>query len=233
MGTASVYEMRMAKPTTVAPAGRRRRMLLIGGALILGVPLVGMSLSLLFGKSDPPLHKRVVQIALIAPAPPPPPPPKPPEEQPKPKEEVKLDEPKPTPEEPKPMAQDPAAGPLGIDAQGTGPGDSFGLAGRPGGRDITTTGGLGFRLFGANAAREIAQDLARNPRLKTSVYRVEILVWIGKDGQLVREQIVRGTGDAELDAAISDGLHQISSVRTAVPDKLPQPLRIRVTSADA
>jgi protein TonB len=212
--------------------GRRWPVAVLG--LILAVPLIGLAVSTLFTRTDPPKHKSVVQIALIAP-PPPPPPPKPQEEPPKPKDEVKLDEPKPTPEEPKPMSQEPPPGPLGVDAQGTGPGDSFGLAGRPGGRDIVASGGggLGWNLFGSGAAHHIAQDLARDPRLKNAIYRIEIRVWLSKEGDFQREEIVRGTGDRELDALIREGLRQLSSLHQPIPEKLPQPLRIRVTSSDS
>jgi len=203
--------------------------------LLVGLPLLGLAVATLFSRVDPPKHKSVVQIALVAL--PPPPPPKPQEEPPKPKEEVKIDEPKPTPDEPKPTPQEPPPGPIGVDAQGTGPGDSFGLAGRPGGRDIIGSGGggggLNLTLFGTSAARHIAQELARDPRLKSANYKVEIRVWLSKDGHFEREEIVHGSGDSEIDRLIRDGLRQIGAIQTPVPENLPQPLRIRVLSSDA
>ncbi len=214
-------------------AGARRWPVLILGVL-LAVPLIGFALVSLFGHGDPPKHKQVVQIALISQ--PPPPPPRPQEEPPKPKDAVKLDEPKPTPDDPKPAPEAPPPGPLGLDATGTGPGDGFGLAGRPGGRDIIASaggGGLGWNLFGASTARHVAQDLAREPRLRKSGYRIEIRVWLGKDGNFLREEIVKGTGDKELDSLIEEGLRQLSALHQSIPDNLPQPLRIRVTSSDA
>lgn len=216
-------------------AGSRRWPVIVLG-LVLAIPLLGLALSALFSQREAPAHKPVVRISIITPTPPPPPPPKPQEEPPKPKEEVKLDVPKPTAEEPKPLPQEPPPGPLGVDAQGSGPGDSFGLAGRPGGRDIIGSvggGGIGLSLFGSNAARQIAQDLARDPRLKQAVYKVEIRIWLSKDGHLQREEIVRGTGDRDLDALIRNGLKEISVLHISVPDNLPQPLLIRVTSKDA
>ncbi len=215
------------------PAALRQR-LFVSVALVVGISVLALALSMLFGRTDPPKHKSVVQISLL----PPPPPPKPKEEPPpKPKEVVKLEPPTPTPQPPTPTPQAPPPGPLGVDAAGNGPGDGFGLAARPGGRDIIVGGGggggLNRTLFGTNAARQIAQDLARNPRLKDVVYKIDIRVWVSKDGRLEREEIVRGTGDRELDALIREGLRQISALRTPVPDNLPQPLRIRVTSTDA
>jgi len=217
------------------PQSRARRLLPLALGLVLGLALLGGALSMLFTKTDPGKHKSVTQISLIPPPPPPKPPEKPPEP-PKVKEEVKLDDPKPV-DEPKPAPQQPPAGPLGVDAQGTGPGDGFGLAGRPGGRDITVGGGggggLGLNLFGSSTARHIAQELARDPKLKSAVYKIEIRVWLTRDGRFQREEIVRGSGDPELDALIRAGLNQLGGLSTPVPQDLPQPLRIRVTSSDA
>ncbi len=214
--------------------GGRRRWLVPALSLVIGLPLAGFAVSSLFTHVDAPKHKSVVQIALLPP--PPPPPPKPKEEPPpKPKEEVKIDQPKPTPDEPKPMPQEPPPGPIGVDAQGSGPGDGFGLAGRPGGRDIIASGGggLGLGLFGSSTARHIAQELARDPRLKTASYKVELRIWLGKDGRFERGEIVHGSGDSEVDKLIREGLRQVGALQTPIPQNLPQPLRIRVTSTDA
>jgi protein TonB len=231
MGQASASLM--AFPAVKRPKGWRRYMPLALG-LGLGLPLLGIAISALFTKVEPGKHKIVTQITLVAPPPPPPPPqPKPPEPE-KVKEEVKIEQPKP---EPKPEPSAPPPGPLGLDAKGSGPGDSFGLAGRPGGRDIIASsgsgGGLDMTLFGAGAARHIAQELARNPRLKNSIYRIEIRVWLSRDGRFEREEIVQGTGDLELDNLIREGLSEVGAIRQPVPENLPQPLRIRVTSSDA
>jgi protein TonB len=213
-------------------APKRYLPLLLG--LGLGLPLLGLALNLLFTKSPAGPHKMVTQITLVTP-----PPPKPeikPPDPPKMKEEVKIEQPKPE-EAPKPDNAPPAAGPLGLDAQGTGPGDGFGLAGRPGGHDITLGDGggnrLGLTVFGTSTARHIAQELARDPRLKASSYQIEVRVWLGADGRFEREELVRGTGNRELDDLIRDGLRQVSALQQALPPNLPQPLRIRVTSSDA
>jgi protein TonB len=204
-------------------------------AALLAVPLAGVALSMLFTKTDPGKHKVVTQITLVTP--PPPPPPKPKEEPPEPpkmKEEVKIDDPKPL-DDPKP-AEQPPPGPIGVDAAGSGPGDGFGLAGRPGGRDIIAGsggGGLGFTVFGSSTARYIAQELARDPKLKAASYKIEIRIWLSKEGKFEREEIVRGTGDRELDALITAGLREITALQQPVPPNLPQPMRIRVTSSDA
>jgi periplasmic protein TonB len=204
--------------------------------LVGALSLIGYLYAMLL-KSSPAEHRKVQQIFVLqAPPPPPPKPPEKPPEPPKPQEEIKLDQPKPV-DEPKQAQEPPPAGPLGVDAQGTGPGDAFGLAGRPGGRDITLAGSgggnaLGFSTFARTTARFIAQELARDGQLRATHYRVEVLIWLSNGGRVDRFQLVHGTGDTELDQRIRDGLAQVGSLRQSVPQGLPQPLRIRVTSSD-
>jgi protein TonB len=192
--------------------------------------------------SDDKPQRKPTQITVLRPPPPPPPPPKQekPPEPPKIKEEVKIDTPKPVDApKPAPAAEAPPPGPLGVDAAGTGPGDGFGLAGRPGGRDIVLGGpagggaanALSNATFGNAAARFLAQELARDGRLRGQEYKVVVNIWVGRDGRIERHELVRGTGNAELDQWLIDGLAHAGPLK-APPEGLPQPMRIRVTSAD-
>jgi len=213
----------------------RRKLLSTLAVAAASVTVFGIVAAMLLNQSVPDQHKRIPQITVLRLPPPPPKPEEKPPEPPKVKEEVHIDTPRPV-EQPQPADQ-PPQGPLGVDAQGTGPGDSFGLAGRPGGRDITTIGGgggsgLSQSVFGNAAARFLAQELARNPKLKNSTYQVELLIWIGRDGRLEREQIVKGSGNPDIDRLIRSGLSEVAPYRQPVPEGLPQPLRIRVTSSD-
>jgi len=204
---------------------------------LISIALIGLVAAMLLRQAPAERHRKIPQIALLRL--PPPPPPKPEEKPPEPpkiKEVIKIEQPRPV--EQQQSEQAPPPGPLGVDAQGSGPGDGFGLVGRPGGRDITTigTGGgsaLSQNLYGTGAARFLAQELARDPKLKSATYTIELLVWIDRDGRFLREQIVRGSGSAELDALIEGGIAQVAPFRQPMPDNLPQPLRIRVKSTDA
>jgi periplasmic protein TonB len=193
-------------------------------------------------KEDAP-KRNVTRITVLRPPPPPPPPPpkqeKPPEP-PKVKDEVKIDPPKPA-ETPKPQeAEAPPPGPLGVDAQGTGPGDGFGLAGRPGGQDIVlggkpgggAAGALSNATFANGLARHLAQELARDDRLRGSEYRVVMNIWVNRDGRVERWEMVNGSGKGDVDRWLEDGLARIGQLRQPVPEGLPQPLRIRLTSAE-
>jgi protein TonB len=218
-------------------------LLWIGAAVLLA--LIGwLVVKFLLIKAEPEIKHKVAQIQIVRPPPPPPPPPKPPEKMPEPpklKQEVKIDPPKPA-DTPKPAAtpEAPPPGPLGVDATGTGPGDGFGLQGRPGGRDVTLGGGNGgagggltTTLFANGVARQIAQELGRSGSLRNVEYRVDLRVWIDRDGRIERHEIARSSGDAAVDKLITDGLARVSAVRQSLPENLKQPLRIRVTSADA
>lgn len=214
------------------------------------LPLAGWLVVKFFSlQTEPEIKHKVAQIQIVRPPPPPPPPPKPPEKIPEPpkiKEEVKIDPPKPVDApKPEPTPEAPPPGPLGVDAAGTGPGDAFGLAGRPGGRDVTlggsgsggTTigggGGLATTLFANGVARQIAQELGRAGALRNVEYRVDLRVWLDRDGRIERHEITRSSGDPAVDRLIADGLSHVSAVRQSMPENLKQPLRIRVTSADA
>ena len=230
-------------PSAQGSARRFVRPLFWLGALLLLVLIGWLVLKFLLVKTEPEIKHKVAQITLVRPPPPPPPPPKPPEKLPEPpkiKEEVKVDPPKPV-DEHKPAAtpEAPPPGPLGVDAAGNGPGDGFGLQGRPGGRDVTLGGGggaaagLSTTLFANGVARQIAQELGRSGSLRNVEYRVDLRVWIDREGRIERHEIARSSGDAAIDKLIADGLAHISAVRLSLPDNLKQPLRIRVTSADA
>ncbi len=208
-------------------------------ALLVAAAVLWLIYMFLFApQSDEPLPKPQQVTVVRLPPPPPPKPPEKPPEPPKIKEEVKLDPPKPV-DAPKPaeQAEAPPPGPLGVDAQGTGPGDGFGLAGRPGGRDITLGGsgggGLSQTLFANGVARHIAQELARLGSLRNVEYRVDLRVWLSRDGRVERYEIARSSGDADVDRMIDDGLARIAALRQPPPEGLAQPLRIRVTSADS
>jgi protein TonB len=76
-------------------------------------------------------------------------------------------------------------------------------------------------------------ELARMPKLRKATYKIELRVWLNKDGHIAREELASGSGSTELDALLREGLLQVGPLRQSVPDNLPQPIRIRVTSADS
>lgn len=183
--------------------------------------------------SEAPQKPRVQQISLVKP-----PPPRPEEKPPEPEEkieevkqeEVQMDAPPPD----QPDAGPPPGEQLGLDADGAAGGDGFGLAARKGGRDITTLGG-GSResreaWYGRLISRHFEEGLRRSKKLQDDAYQVILQVWFDAGGAVRKVQLVRGSGNAATDALIKDELLALQPLREALPEDLPQPVRIRLAS---
>lgn len=210
-----------------------KRVLLIGGCIALVAAVAAIATSFMTeGKSK---KRNVVhQIALLKPPPPPPPKPevKPPEPEMK-KEEVKI------PEQDKPKEQPQAEAPpnqdLGVDAQGNGSGDSFGLVGKPGGKDITTIGGDGgggdrYRWYAGLIQSEIQKTLSRNNKLRGIEFKAVVRIWLGTDGKPQRSELAGSSGNAVADEQIKLALAELPPLKETPPADMPQPIRLRVTS---
>jgi len=197
--------------------------------------LFGLLAAMLLMQTTSEQHKRIVQITVLR-LPPLPKPEERPPERPKDKEEPRLEQPPPA-ERPQADPSPPPLGSLGVDAQGSGSGDGFDVLGRPGGHDITLGASgspqLGLTAYANAAARFIALELGREEQLRALNYQVELLVWIGHDGRLEKFTFARGTGDPKIDALIRDGLARVGAFPQRIPEKLPQPMRVRVTSTGA
>lgn len=208
-------------------------------ALVGGVFLIVFTAGLVYGvkslmdSADKPNKPRVQQISLVKP-PPPRDLPKPPEPEKieQPKEAVQIDQP--PPDTPEADNNEPPPGEnLAVEGEGGAGGDAFGLLGKKGVRDLTTLGrGGGDRdaWYGRVIARHFEEQLRRSKRLQGSSYQVVAQVWFGPAGGVQRVSLARGSGDAETDAAIRDELLALPPLREALPEDLPQPVRIRVAS---
>jgi protein TonB len=181
------------------------------------------------------LH-RAPKISLIPATPPPPPPPKeekkpePPKEQ----KEVKLEQalPKDAPPAP-PSAELKMEGPAGD-------GPSAFQAGKVTREDIGRTGPAGggvasmvnpFANYASALKGELQRYLARNKELRQRAYRVELQLWVGRDGSVSRHELVGSTGDSELDGLIRQAIAGMSAFTQPPPDRMPQPIRLRLVTA--
>ena len=207
----------------------------IGIGLLVAVGLVVAVIHNLMTNTGQHKKQGIANIALLKPPPPPPPKPeeKPPEPQIK-KEEVKMPEPD-KPPDPQPAQAEPPPGPdLGVDAAGAGAGDSFGLVGKPGGKDITTIGGGGggnrFTWYAGLVQGQIQKAMARNSKLRGTEFKAVVSIWMGADGRIERSELAGSTGNAETDQLIRLALADIVPLRDAPPADMPQPIRLRVTS---
>lgn len=174
-----------------------------------------------------PHQPRVQQISIVLPPPPPPPPPR--MEEPEPElEEMKLEEP-----DPVPLADDSAEAPqeLGLDADGVAGSDGFGLKARKGGRGLLGSGDP-HAWYAGVLQRELQTLLSNNETVRgLGEYAVVISLSLSDDGHIENSQLLSGTNNPELDAALRRALAAgVLLSRQAPPDDLPQPIRLRITS---
>ena len=223
----------------LAPRTRRRKGNPWFARIVLSVVLVafvGMvawgALSLIGG--DKTTTKRVVNITLVAPPPPPPPPPPPEVKPPEPevKEEVKL----PEPEQQQAEEAAPVNEALGLDADGSGGGDGFGLAAKKGGKDITELGGplttdrARFAWFTGIVQDQLREHFQKNDKLRRADYRVVVRVWFTDDGRIDRYELVGSSGKPEIDRDLKLSMEDMPRLKQSPPADMPQPIKLRVTS---
>jgi TonB family protein len=142
---------------------------------------------------------------------------------------------------PPPPQNAPGGGRLSLAGEATGEGDAFNLAGNPGGRGLLSGGGLGdgsdgvgggggnrFAWYYAKIAAELEDALRKSKRLSTAEARVELRVWTDRAGRITRVQLIRSTGNPELDEALQSvvGLR----LREPPPPDIPMPMIARVTA---
>jgi protein TonB len=104
--------------------------------------------------------------------------------------------------------------------------------GTGGGAAVPATGL--FSPFGGYANQlksEVQRLLQRNKDLRVQSYRIEVRLWLAKDGSLQRHELVGSTGDAELDSLISQTLAATKAF-SQPPDRMPQPIRLRINTAN-
>ncbi len=176
---------------------------------------------------DPP-KKTVQEIKIFRPPPPPPemdeePPPEPEVE-----EEVELPEPDEAPDIPDMDA--PPAEQLGLDAEGSAGGDSFGLAARKGGRSLIGDGNADVNMwYAGNIVKTAILDLLTDiDGLLIARYRVRLDVWVNPRGEVTRFKLLQSTGDAEVDGKINNALQNMKRFKTLPPPNMPQPIKLAI-----
>jgi len=226
----------------------------IASAVLLAVVAGGIHWIATNREGPPP--RKVMQYTMVnvqpqAPKPAPPPPPQ--VTPPKVEEQVQMDRVTlkasdiPPPDAPPPNpGSGPAAGPLALAGEATGPGDSFNLAGNPGGRGLLSGGGLGdgtgggdglggasspgarFGWYYAKIAAEIEEAFRHHKAVTAASTRVELRVWADPAGRITHVELVRSTGDRRLDEAIQS----VVGLRLAEPPPpdIPMPMVARLTA---
>ncbi|MGC2780781.1 MAG: energy transducer TonB [Bradyrhizobium sp.] len=231
--------------TGAQPSRLRSSLSLTAKIMAVALPLGGVAYWVLAQRDQPPPPRQVHEITLlnITPPPPPPPPPKvaPPVEQ-KMIEQSKMAEPefkedkpvdKPQDKPVKDAKDDQPPGPLSLDAKATGPGDLFGLGGKPGGSPYGGGGGGGSRWgwYASIIQQQIEAALRANDKTKKAIIRVQISLWADSSGRVSRVQLLSSTGDAALDQALRDDVLGSLMLRQPPPKDMPMPIVTRVTAS--
>lgn len=174
--------------------------------------------------------KTVQQITLLAPPPPPPPPPKLEEPPPEPELEEEVDIPEPEAIEDLPdMGDEPPPGDaLGLDAEGGGAGDGFGLVARKGGRGLLS--GDPHVLYASRLQRAIEDALLEVEGPRSHRYTVVASVWIGAAGDVYRAELVKSTGKPEIDDLLVETILSLQTLGEEPPPNMRNPIRMRITS---
>jgi len=203
--------------------------------IIAGTAITLITLLAFFGirsiLSDKPGHvtPKVQTIKLIKPPPPPPPPPKIDEPPPEPDIQEKLDEPE--PEEPMPdMADEPLPGEqLGVDAEGGAGSDRFGLIGNKGGRGLLSGAGDPEQQYGLQVQSDISDALSSDDVIARISYSIVVKLWIRFDGHVQHFELVKSTGDSEIDKRIKEIISKMPPFERP-PESLRMPIRYRISS---
>ncbi|MGE6825574.1 energy transducer TonB family protein [Pseudomonas soli] len=181
------------------------------------------------------VRREAPKVPAIIPLPPPPPPPPPePPKEPKPQVEEKIVEPQPVPEaeEVKPAedAPDPAqdlADPMQMDGDAQAGGDSFNVgAGKGGGMAGGGGGGLGSGTYSQYLAYAFQRLLRDNPELRNLVFNLQAEIWLSAAGEITRVELLRGSGEPEVDAQVLAALRGARALDQRPPANLTLPVKI-------
>ena len=210
------------------PQGRHARqfrdgVLSLGIVLLVGIASAAVGAWVWFKVDRPvPQADKVVQVQLVRPPPTPPPPPPPP---PPPDEQVQLPDPEQVPEIAEPNLEPPGDagvdGPIGEDAFGQQRGSGGG--GNGGAYSLAA-----HQQWYAQKARDrIRGLLARRAGIRKGTYKLPIRLWIDEGGKLLRFELLKSSGDADVDREIQAALADFGQMPERRPQQLP-PFRVRV-----
>lgn len=214
----------------MAALSRRNLGLLAGGALVLALMAWGVY-SFVSKIDEKP--RQAPKINLMPSTPPPPPPP--------PKEEKKPEPPKDL-NKPPPMEQPKLAPPApSADLKMDGPagdGPSAFTAGKITNEDLSNAGkGSGgggafspFTYYANLIKAELQRQLTRNKDLRELAYKADVHVWVNRDGSVSRFELLKGSGDAELDGLLKRAISEAAAFSSGPPERMPQPIRLRIST---
>ncbi|MEQ8233147.1 MAG: TonB C-terminal domain-containing protein [Gammaproteobacteria bacterium] len=129
---------------------------------------------------------------------------------------------------------------LGVDADGSGGGDGFGLRAKRGGRALigaehgtADDPAAAWRGFATLVAKRLERLLNANGAVRAADYDLRVRLWLAADGRVARVELAGSSGMAAVDAAIVNVLEDQAGTLGEPPPDMPQPVNIRVRSRSA
>jgi protein TonB len=127
---------------------------------------------------------------------------------------------------------------LGVEGEGEAGFDAFGLRAKRRGRDILldaphghgTSDVLGYKVFANRLAAEIASQLRAVPELRSANYALRVRVWVDDGGRIARCELLGGSGQHQIDAAVQRELTRSDVCVGAPPPDFPNPVVLEVRS---
>ena len=137
----------------------------------------------------------------------------------------------------------PAGDKLGLDAEGKAGGDSFGLVGKKGGRNILSGdggGGMGrlslLSKFGwytqiveTEIRKKVMKHLDENGGIPRGKLQAVVQVSVDSVGAIVKYKIIGSSGNHKMDDAVKQSIGDIK-ISEPPPEGMPRTMSIRVTS---
>ena len=184
------------------------------------------------------VRREAPKVPMIVPLPPPPPPPPEPETPPEPEEPVEEEvvdpepEPEPemeqiTPEDEAPSPADDLADPMQMDADAQAGSDAFNIgSGKGSGMSGSGGGRLGNGTYKQYLSYAFQKLLRESPELRNLAFRIQADVWLNTAGDITRVELIRSSGDEELDAKLLSTLRAAPRFQERPPASLTIPVRL-------
>lgn len=183
-------------------------------------------------------QRKPPELTAIIPLPPPPAPPPEPEKATTPEKQITEPEPIPVPsEEPKPAENTPptpadaAADPMQMNADAQSGSDSFNI-GAGSGKGMAGSGGggrVGNATYGQYLGYALQKVLRETDTTRQLVYRMNVDIWINREGQVTRVEMAHSSGDRDVDEKV------LAVLRKTTFDQRPttmttMPVKVALTS---
>ncbi len=222
----------------------KKKFLVVGTACLIFIFLLvsaAFVLKGLMGKDDGKRRRQIQRVTLVKPPPPPKIKEQPPEPEIKKKEEIVEPEPEEQPEDDMDDAMEddgPTGEELGLDADGTGAGDSFGLAAKKGYRSLI--GGSGgskslmrryawyTRILQDEVREKVNKYLEDKKDIPSGKHKMFIWVRLDEKGNLQLESISKSSGNVLVDTAVEQAISGFR-VSEAPPGEMPKKIKVKVT----